>query len=296
MCAICGGDERQVVYESTIPVQGSNSGRIDPYAAHYRINRCGKCDLLYSSPIFEADEVTTLYTQSPHTNVVAGEEENVRRTMEGYYHLARPFLAGRERVLDVGCDIGLLLDVARRDGFRELYGIEPVPAAAQVARAVPGAIISSEFYEREAFPKTHFDLIALIHVVDHLVDPAEVLGRARTQLKPGGVILAVAHNSSSLLSRLLGERFPPYNLYHHYFFSPATLRRLFERSAFEVLRLVSTHNCYSLGFLVQKVPGVPSPVKRGVRGVLAAVGLAGLPLNLPLGNIGIVARQPLEAR
>jgi 2-polyprenyl-3-methyl-5-hydroxy-6-metoxy-1,4-benzoquinol methylase len=246
LCAICGGGERQVVYESTISVRDASPDRIDPYAAHYRINRCRKCDLMYSSPIFEAGEVSALYTQSPHANVVAGEEENVRRTMKGYYRLAQPFLPGRERILDIGCDIGLLLDVARRDGFCELYGIEPVPTAARVARNIPRAVISGEFYEHQVFPDAHFDLITLIHVVDHLVDPGEVLGRAWTQLKPGGMILAVVHNNGSLLSRLLGERFPPYNLYHHYFFSPSTLRRLFERSKFEVLRLVSTYNCYSM--------------------------------------------------
>lgn len=296
LCAICGGDDRQVVYESTVLARDANRDQIDPYAAHYRINRCLKCDLLYSSPIFDSDEVSALYSKSPHTNVVTGEEENVRRTMELYYRLVRPFLAGRQRILDIGCDIGLLLNAARRDGFQELYGIEPVPTAARIARSVPGAVISSEFYERQVFPEAHFDLITLIHVVDHLVDPAQALGRTWAQLKPGSVILAVVHNSGSLLSRLLGERFPPYNLYHHYFFSPATLRRLFERSKFEVLRLVSTYNCYSMDFLVQRVPGVPAPVREALRGVLGALRLARFPLTVPLGNIGIVARRPHEAR
>jgi hypothetical protein len=92
------------------------------------------------------------------------------------------------------------------------------------------------------------------------------------------------------MARLLGERFPPYNLYHHYFFSRATLRSLFQKNRFEVLRVVPTYNRYSLGFLVEKVPGLAA--RTSVRRGLNRVGLGGLPLTVPLGNIGIVARRP----
>lgn len=285
--------ERRVVYESAVPPGAAIQG-LDPYEVHYRINRCVRCGLLYSSPIFEPNEIKILYTHSPHTNAAAGEEANVRRTMEMYYRLARPFLAGRDRILDVGCDIGLLLDVARQDGFRELYGIEPVQVAARVAARTPGAVISSEFYENQTFPDGYFDLVTLVHVVDHLVDPIRVLRRAWSQLKPGGILLAVVHNSGSLLARLLGERFPPYNLYHHYFFSEETLKRLFGAGAFDVLRAGPTYNCYSVGFLVEKIPGVPIPVRRAGRRILDALGVGRLPVTMPLGNIGIVARRPRE--
>ena len=292
-CAICGDVGRHVVYESTLPAGATIAG-LDPYGAHYRINRCARCGLLYSSPIFEPHEVKVLYTHAPHANAPPGEEANVRRTMELYYRFARPFLAGRHRILDVGCDIGLLLEVAREDGFRELHGIEPVQVAARVAAGIRGASISSEFYEDQTFPDGYFDLVTLVHVVDHLVDPIRVLRRTWGQLKPGGILLAVVHNSGSLLSRVLGERFPPYNLYHHYFFSNATLKRLFEAGSFEVLRVASTYNCYSMGFLAEKIPGVPAPVRRVGRRILDALGVGGLPVTIPLGNIGIVASRPRE--
>lgn len=279
------------MYESTLAPEEADA-RPDPYGAHYRINRCQLCGLVYSSPIFDANEIRILYTHSPHTNVVGGEEANVRHTMQLYYELAQPFLPARDRFLDIGCDVGLLLDIARQDAFRELYGIEPVPQAASVARRVPGAVISSEFYEDQVFPDAYFDLISLIHVVDHLVNPIEVLQRVWVQLKPRGVVLAVVHNSGSMVARVLGERFPPYNLYHHYFFNKSTLRRLFERSGFEVLRVVSTFNCYSLGFLVQKMPGIPTSLKQISRRTLDGLHLGGVPLTVPLGNIGIVARRP----
>jgi 2-polyprenyl-3-methyl-5-hydroxy-6-metoxy-1,4-benzoquinol methylase len=296
VCAVCGGTDRQVVYESTLARAASEDGRLDPESAHYQINRCNRCSLLYSSPIFEPNEVQLLYTESEHDNLASkmgGEERNVRRTMELYYGLARPHLSGRERILDVGCDTGIILETARGDGFRELYGIEPVPVAAAEAERIPGAHISTRFYEDEQYPDAYFDLITLIHVLDHLVDPINVLEKAWTQLKPGGVIVAVVHNSGSLVANVLGERFPAYNLYHHYFFDKRALRRLFRRGDFEVLRAGPTFNCYSLGFFLHKAPILPPTVKQMVRGALDGVGVGRLPLTVPIGNVGIVARRPL---
>lgn len=291
-CGICGRADRRVVYEATIGARPPSGARLDPYEAHYQINRCLGCGLVYSSPIFDRHEVEALYAESPHGNVVAGEEGNVRRTMRHYYRLARPFLPGRHRILDIGCDVGFLLDIAREDGFQELYGIEPVPTAARVAATVPGAVVSGEFYEQVVYPAGHFDLISLVHVLDHLIDPLEALARALVQLRPGGIIFGVVHNAGSLLARVLGERFPPYNLYHHYFFSRDTLQLLFERAGLEVLRVAPTYNCYSVGFLVEKVPGLPPAVMRATRRILERLGVARRSLTVPLGNIGIVARRP----
>src|SRR5438477_272844 len=115
-CAICDSPESELVYESTVHSPVENGSRLDPYSGHYRINRCTRCGLLYSSPILEADALNELYTAAPHGNIVDGEEQNVRRTMQLYYDRARIFLRGRERMLDIGCDVGYLLEAGREDG------------------------------------------------------------------------------------------------------------------------------------------------------------------------------------
>jgi 2-polyprenyl-3-methyl-5-hydroxy-6-metoxy-1,4-benzoquinol methylase len=293
-CPICGGTARRQLYRETVGAEArATTTRVaDPEGRHYRINRCLGCGLVYSSPIFDEGEVAALYTHSPHTNVRAGEEDNVRNTFRGYYRLARPHLGARKRILDIGCDMGLLLDMAAGDGFEELHGVEPNRMAAAVARAVPRSRIVETFYESTEYPEDHFDLVTLIHVVDHLVEPIRLLARVRRDLTPGGVVLAVVHNAGSLLARVLGERFPPYNLYHHYFFTKRTLGLLFVRAGLEPVWVGSTYNSYSLDFLVDKVPVAPGAARRAARAALARVGLGGLPLTLPLGNIGIVARKP----
>lgn len=294
VCPICSSGAGRTVYGETVaagPTPAAAGPMHDPERVHYRIRECLGCGLRYSSPIFDEAGVRGLYTHASDTNVRQGEERNVARTFELYYGLVRPHLSRRDRVLDIGCDVGILLDIARRDGFREVFGIEPNPVSAAQAESIPGSSISRGFYEAAAYPSEHFDLITLIHVVDHLVEVNDFLRRVREHLRPGGIVLAVVHNVRSLLARLLGERFPPYNVYHHYFFSKRTLRLLFERTGFEVMDVRATYNCYSTGFLLDKAPLLPAMLRRTGHGTLRALGVEALPLRLPLGNIGILARK-----
>src|ERR1700722_10390395 len=107
-------------------------------------------------------------------------------------------------MLDIGWDLGFLLEGAAQDGFVELHGIEPNPLARRRAEKVKGSVISATFYEEQYYSDEYFDLISLIHVLDHVYNPRAVLERAITQLKPGGYLIAVVHNVECLLGRMLG--------------------------------------------------------------------------------------------
>jgi SAM-dependent methyltransferase len=286
------------VFEATHSQDLSADRLPDPCKAHYRINRCAGCGLFYSSPILDEAGVRALYEHgvvtksdgSKGTNVALGEAAGVQRTMQLYYARIRPFLSGRDNFIDVGCDIGYLLDAAQTDGFAHIYGCEPNSLARDSASKLPGAVVSDRFYEQWDLPQDHFDALTLIHVVDHLVDPMRVLEKACSELKRGGIVFAVVHDIECPLARLTGERFPPYNLYHHYFFSKLTLRKAFEAAGFEVVEVKNTVNSYSLGFFIEKAPAFPG--KRSVSQILEKTGLLRRNLTIPVGNIGIVGRKP----
>jgi SAM-dependent methyltransferase len=293
VCPICNSRNGTVLYGARLPANFDEAAPPSPYSAHYQINRCSTCSLTYSSPIMDDGGVSRLYEESSETNVSPGEEGNVRRTMALYYQLAAPHLHGRQRMLDIGCDMGFMLEAAKADGFRELHGIEPVPKARCIAQAIEGAIITDKFFEETDYPAEYFDLISLIHVLDHLYDPRVVLQRALNNLRPGGLVIALVHNVRSLLGLVLGERFPIFNLYHHYFFNKDTLAELFRRQGFEAVKVVSTRNCYSLGFFAQRLPALPHSFRQAALRSLQGLRVADVPITIPVGNIGIVARRPV---
>lgn len=291
-CPICGATSQKNVYRCNIDFDKVTSGQLKPYAAHYAINQCDQCGLMLSNPVLVEEQVRRLYEQAGATNVDDAEADNVRRTMRYYYGLVRPFLRRKQKMLDIGCDLGFLLEAARADGFAELHGIEPNPLARLEADKVVGSTISDQFYEKQYYPEEYFDLISLIHVLDHVYNPREVLERAFTHLMPGGFLIAVVHNVECLLGRMLGEKFPVFNLYHHYFFSKKTLRALAESVGYEVKDVVSTKNCYSLKFFTKKIPFLPGFIKNPLAGFFSLVGLGALPITIPIGNIGVIAQRP----
>jgi SAM-dependent methyltransferase len=294
-CPLCEGSRRTVLFPANFDSSRMDGGTFavkgKARAPHYQINRCDGCGMIYSGPVMEAESLARFYRDFRHENTGPREVDNVAATFRQYYALARPHLSKRERALDIGCDIGLFLGNARSDGFRELYGIEPNRQAAQKAATISGTTVFGGLYENAEFPDGHFDLISIIHVLDHLIDVNDSLRRAFRHLAQGGVILAVVHDVDCLLSRLLGERFPPLNVQHNHFFSKKTLGDLFAKHGYSVLAMRVTWNRYSLHYLIENLPAAPEGMKTALARSADAVGLGNLPISLPLGNIAVVARK-----
>jgi len=110
---------------------------------------------------------------------------------EGYFAQDRAELVRRlprplGRVLDVGCGQGRTGRSLREAGATWISGVELDPAAAEDAAAVydevrAGAVES----ELDALTGGPFDTFLLYDVLEHLVDPWEVLRRLHGSARPG---------------------------------------------------------------------------------------------------------------
>lgn len=104
-------------------------------------------------------------------------------------------LAGRRRVLDVGCARGLFAAVLRDRGH-EVVGIEADPRLAREARGRGVAVAEGDAEDPAVWAGVGggFDAVVFLHVLEHLADPWEALRRARDALAPGGVVLSLVPN------------------------------------------------------------------------------------------------------
>lgn len=78
-----------------------------------------------------------------------------------------------------------------------------------------------------------FDLVVLFHVLEHVLDPVAFVTRLGALLRPGGrIVCEVPNVHDALVSLYAVESYLPfyYQKAHLWYFSPATLRQVFERA------------------------------------------------------------------
>ncbi len=118
-------------------------------------------------------------------------------------------VASGERVLEVGCSNGALTQRLRAKGCA-VVGIEVRPDAAEKARVFCEEVLVGDV-EHLVFPWRHasFDVILLLDVLEHLVDPATTVRKLIPLLRPGGRILVALPNVAQwhVRFRLLRGRF-----------------------------------------------------------------------------------------
>ena len=106
-----------------------------------------------------------------------------------------PFIpAGCRRALDVGCGQGTFGQLLKRTRGMEVWGIEPVAAAAAIAATRLDCVIEGAFSAEADLPEGKFDVITFNDVLEHLMEPGAALRLAARILNPGGVVVASIPN------------------------------------------------------------------------------------------------------
>jgi SAM-dependent methyltransferase len=148
------------------------------------------------------------------------------------------------RLLDVGSGVGLLVRLAEERGWSAM-GIDRAPAAARVAR---GHGIDVRRVELEEVTEFDFDVVVMMHVLEHVFDPVGFVRSAAKHIRPGGLLVVNVPISDGLMPRLLGRRwygFQPDQHVHQ--FSRHALRAVALRSGLQPVRVTSESLHYAHG-------------------------------------------------
>jgi len=146
-------------------------------------------------------------------------------------------------ILDVGTGSGLLPHLARARG----YEVEGTDLSKHVSETLPeksGLTIHHGALEEIDF-KRRYDIITMLHVLEHTADPLSTMERARELLSDRGSIVVVVPNYRSLdtrikdlLSRLKLKKRPYKHLalgHHNYVFSLNSLEVLGRKANLNVV-------------------------------------------------------------
>jgi SAM-dependent methyltransferase len=265
------------------------SARRLPDRIHYRMVRCNRCGLVRSDPVADSDVISQLYAES--TFDYGAELDNLAATYGNYLQRLNRYIPTKDALLEIGCGNGFVLAEARRLGYKDVRGVEPSRAAIDSAPDDIRENIVCSMMVPGLFPPETFDAVCLFQVLDHILDPAQLLRTCYQILKPGGVLLCLNHNVEALSARLMKSRSPIIDIEHTYLYSPLTMGRLLVKSGFQVRESRKVWNRYSLRYLSQLMP-LPASFKRPLLNVVEASPLGRISSWVPLGNLCSIAQRP----
>jgi len=192
-----------------------------------------------------------------------------------YYSGDRPDMlayvpSNANTILDVGCGQGKFA-VQLLNSSREVWGIEPNCEAAQIASAKLYKVFDRNIEDcLDEIPDNYFDAIFFNDVLEHMVDPWNILKIIRAKLSPHGQIIASVPNFRYVtnLYNILIKKDWVYedagilDATHIRFFTKKSIERLFLQNNYQIIKmegicrttsfsgfmLASVINIFSLGY------------------------------------------------
>ena len=250
--------------------------------------RCLDCGLVSVDPLPAPAVVLATYDAAYFQGEAgyrdyAGEERVFRAEFRRRLRRMRAHGAAG-RLLDVGAATGAFLAEARVHGFAG-SGIEPSPAA--LAARARGFDVFQGAIESAALSPGSCDVVTIFDVLEHLVDPGDVLARVGRWLRAGGRLFVAVPDFGGWWARGSGARWPMITPREHlHYFTRRSLRAVLVSAGFEVEAIALAGTPVSFGSLARKAFGrVGAVVERGL-GRFASRGTA-----LPFGTLFAVATR-----
>ena len=140
------------------------------------------------------------------------------------------------RLLDVGCGNGEFIARMRLLGWR-VSGVDPDPTAVACGRSQGLEIFTGTIADVPEVAQ--YDVVALNHVIEHVVDPVNLLRECRTRLRPhGGRLIITTPNLGSLGHRWFKKHWRGLEVPRHFtIFSPRGLRNCIQQAGLSVLSM-----------------------------------------------------------
>ena len=243
LCNLCGANDFRVVFAAGVAQQS-------------QIVTCNKCSLMYANPrSSEPDHVQIEGYDPDYVENATGRPGDPRFFKEALqvrdYSDTRKLLAARHpsrgRLLEVGSGLGYLMSWFRDDGWN-VMGVEPNVALNRHAKKTLNLEVVSAILPNARLFSESFDVVLMMHVIEHVPDPFETLSEIFRVLRPGGSLVVETPCYDTLMFKLLGKRERSLSCNGHiYFFTSRTLKALVERVGFRIVRVDRVGRTLTLG-------------------------------------------------
>jgi 2-polyprenyl-3-methyl-5-hydroxy-6-metoxy-1,4-benzoquinol methylase len=224
----------------------------------YKLSKCLNCKLVWDP--FPLNNVLGQYEENyfindnpkgGYANYFAGMQINKRTFEHRLKKIKQRY--GKGKLLDVGCALGDCLEIAKKNGWSNVEGVEVSKYAAGIARK-KGLKVKNTTLEKSGFKENSFDVVTYQDVIEHLTDPLDELERIYKILKTGGVVFLVTPDVGGWWSRILGPLWYHYKPHEHLvYFSKDAIYFAMKKAGFENIRIKKTYHVLSLEYILSRL-------------------------------------------
>lgn len=162
---------------------------------NYKVYRCKNCTVSFLYPLPE--NVESIYNEKYFQNWYLKYYQERKKYIENLFTLIERHIKERGKLLDVGCGVGILLEVAKKKGW-EVYGQDVSSFAVNYCRDKGFNVYDKPLPELN-LSHYSFDVITIFDVMAHLKDPLSYMNMCAKFLKPGGYLIIKTPYHSPLL-------------------------------------------------------------------------------------------------
>ena len=258
---------------------------------NFKVVRCTNCTLTYVNPRLDKKAIAESYnknTISPKEYYLRSEAAD-RIAFKKRWKIIERFTSSRGRVLDIGCNIGIFLSVAKENGW-DCYGID-INKSVEKECKQKGIKFAATTLERAKFKKEYFDVIILNDVIEHVHEPKKLMLLVKQFLKKGGIVFLVTPDIGSVTAKVMRRRWHHLKPDEHLtYFTQATMKRLLNDAGLSVLYAKRLGRERSLGIILEKAGSMLKVIPKTKRMVPKSLQKMVIPLNT-FDELGVVARK-----
>ncbi|MCM8767772.1 MAG: class I SAM-dependent methyltransferase [Candidatus Omnitrophica bacterium] len=149
----------------------------------WKIYQCKNCKISFLYPIPE--KIEQIYNQKYFERWYLPTYQQRKKYLEKIFLRIEPYISQKGKVLDIGCGIGILLELMREKGF-EVIGQDISQFSIESCKKKGFKVYSSI---NNINSENQFDIITMIDVIAHLKEPSNYLQKCKKLLKPNGFLI-----------------------------------------------------------------------------------------------------------
>ena len=199
LCPICNNNKAEVLHNQRFELSEKHV-----LPNNYDVVACTKCGFVYADTKATQKDYDRFYkdlSKYEDTSIASGTGCNVldaKRISRATSDIAKYVPDKNKSILDIGCANGGLLIELKRNGYKNVVGLDPSPACIDYVQNEHQieAHLGSLFGADHLFSDQHFDIVILSHVLEHIVDIQMAYEKALSLLSKSGQIYVEVPDAS----------------------------------------------------------------------------------------------------